>query len=118
MESILITIKKLLGIVESCTDFDEILITHINSVFSNLHQLGVGPKEGYAISSSADRWEDYVVENQNLLRNIRTYMYQKVKLMFDPPQNSALLESINRQIAEQEWRINTCVEHKESNNVG
>lgn len=110
MESILTTIKKLLGIVEGCTDFDDVLVIYINSAFSVLHQLGVGPKEGFSIEDDEDEWTDFIRNDPSTLRNVRTYIYLKVKLMFDPPQNSALLESINRQILEHESRLNMVVD--------
>lgn len=109
MESILTTVKVQLGIVENCTDFDQILITHINSVFAILHQLGVGPANGFFITDSNQKWSSFIGSDVLTLQNVKTYMYLKVKLMFDPPQNSAMLESINRQIAEHEWRLNVAV---------
>lgn len=108
MESILTTVKVQLGIVENCTDFDQILITHINSVFSILHQLGVGPANGFFITDNNQNWSSFIGSDVFTLQNVKTYMYLKVKLMFDPPQNSAMLESINRQIAEHEWRLNVA----------
>lgn len=110
MDSILITVKKLLGIVENCVDFDEILVTHINSVFAILHQIGVGPVNGFGIEGKDEKWSDYLPGDPYVLRNVKTYMYLKVKLMFDPPQNSALMESYNRQIAEMESRLNYAVD--------
>lgn len=110
MGSILTSIKKLLGIVENCADFDDVLIIYINSVFAVLHQLGVGPVEGFSIESDEEEWDDFIKGDPAILRNVRTYMYLKVKLMFDPPQNSALLESINRQILEHESRLNMVVD--------
>jgi len=103
MESILTSIKKLLGIAEEYTHFDADLIMHINSVLSILTQIGVGPAEGFTISGESDKWEDFTTSNK--LEHIKTYMYLKVKLMFDPPLSSAVMESYNRTISELEWRI-------------
>lgn len=110
MESILTTIKKLLGIVEDCTDFDDMLIVYINSAFSVLHQIGVGPKDGFSIEDDSEVWTDFISDDPSTLRSVRTYIYLKVKLMFDPPQNGSLLESINRQILEHESRLNMVVD--------
>lgn len=110
MESILTSIKKLLGIVEDCTDFDDMLIIYINSAFSVLNQIGVGPVNGFFIESEDEKWSDFISGDPAKLRGVRTYVYLKVKLMFDPPQNSSLLESINRQILEHESRLNMVVD--------
>ena len=103
MESILTSIKKLLGIQESYTNFDEDIIIHINTAFVTLNQLGVGPSYGFLIEDDGAVWTDYITECN--LTMIKTYIYLKVRLVFDPPSSSALLESINRTIAELEWRI-------------
>ena len=103
-DSILNTIKKQLGITEDYTVFDNDLIMHINSVFLTLSQLGVGPDEGFFIEGKTDSWTDYIDEGV-LLNSIKTYVYLKVKLLFDPPQASSLLEAINSQLKEIEWRM-------------
>ena len=106
--SILNDIKKQLGMVDEYTEFDTDIIISINSVLSVLKQMGVGPKEGFVITSSQETWDDYLGDlDQSSLNMVKTYIYQKVRLIFDPPQSSALLESINRQIAEFEWRLYT-----------
>lgn len=105
MESILTSIKKLLGIAEEYTQFDQDLIMHINSVFLNLQQIGVGPEEGFMIESVDDLWEDFTDDGLQLLA-LKSYVYLKVKLLFDPPLSSAVIESTNRMIAELEWRLN------------
>lgn len=109
MDSILISIKKLLGISEDYTHFDTDLIIHINSVFSILNQLGVGPEKGFSITDEYAIWDDFV-SNNNRLELIKSYVYLKVRLMFDPPTSSALTDAINRQISELEWRINVTVD--------
>ena len=117
MDSILTSIKKLLGITEEQTNFDQDLIMHINSVFSILTQLGVGPYEGFSIDSDNDTWEDFIGESTNL-ELIKSYVYMKVRLMFDPPLNSSVTESINKMISEMEWRINVAVDPGENQNGG
>ena len=105
MDSILISIKKLLGITAECTDFDADIIMHINSVLMVLKQIGVGPEEGYSITGDTETWADFFGELPNLPA-IKSYVYLKVRLLFDPPQSSALLESTKQLVAELEWRLN------------
>lgn len=102
-ESILLSIKKLLGIMPDYTQFDDDIIIHINTAFATLNQLGVGPSEGFMIEDRFAEWQDYTTYKN--LTMIRTYIYLKVRLLFDPPTSSVLVESINRSIAELEWRI-------------
>ena len=113
MESILTSIKKLLGISEDYTHFDDDLIMHINSVFTILTQLGVGPSEGFRIRDEADYWEDFIPYEDILYESVKSYVYFKVKLLFDPPQSSAVTESMNRMIGEFEWRLNVTAESSE-----
>ena len=103
MESILTSIKKLLGIMSDYTNFDDDIIIHINTAFAMLNQLGVGPEGGFMIVDANSRWEDYTTEKN--LNMVKTYIYLKVRLLFDPPTSSALIESINRTLSEIEWRI-------------
>lgn len=111
MESILTSIKKLLGISEDYEQFDADIIMHINTVFLNLTQLGVGPSKGFFIEDSSATWSDFIdVEDNAQLQAVKTYVYLKVKLLFDPPLSSSVIESINRMIAELEWRLNAAVE--------
>ena len=109
MESILTSIKKLLGIDEEYTQFDNDIIMHINTVFLNLTQLGVGPEEGFLIEDDSATWDDFIGDS-NQLQAVKTYVYLKVKLLFDPPLSSSVIESINRIISELEWRLNVAVE--------
>lgn len=110
MESILTSIKKLLGIAEEYEHFDNDIIMHINSVFMILTQLGVGPSKGFAITDSSATWDDFLPEDSEKLQAVKTYMYMKVRLMFDPPTSSAVMESMNRMISELEWRLNVAVD--------
>ena len=109
MESILTSIKKLLGIAEEYEHFDADLIMNINSVFSILTQIGVGPSEGFSIEDSSATWNDFIHGDKNL-ESVKSYVYLKVKLLFDPPTSSAVMESINRMISEFEWRLNVSAE--------
>lgn len=106
MESILTSIKKMLGIEESYTHFDSDLVMHINSVFSILTQMGVGPSDGFSIEDEDKEWNDFLHGDPAKLSLVKSYIFLKVRLLFDPPQNSFAVESINRQISEFEWRLN------------
>ncbi len=107
--SILNTIKKLLNIDSSENSFDTDIIIQINSSFTILRQLGIGPKEGFRITGSNEQWNSFV-DNDEMLDAVKTFVYLKVKLAFDPPLNASLLESFERQIKELEWRLNVSVE--------
>ncbi len=109
MESILTSVKKMLGITEEYEHFDTDLIMHINSVFTVLSQLGVGPPEGYAIKGKEEGWSDFLPEGSQL-ELVKSYMYLKTKLVFDPPLGSAVIGVMNRQIDEFEWRLNAAVD--------
>lgn len=110
MDSILTSIKKLLGITEEYTHFDADLIMHINSVLMALRQMGVGPSTGFSITGPYETWEDFLGDELSMLESVKSYTYHKVRLMFDPPTSSALMEAINRQIGELEWRLNIASE--------
>lgn len=105
MDSILTTIKKLLGIEEDYTQFDTDIIVHINTVLMTLNQLGVGPETPASISSEMDTWEKTLGEVKNL-EAIKTYIYIKVRMIFDPPTSSFVLDAMNKQANELEWRLN------------
>ena len=112
MESILTSIKKLLGITEEYDQFDPDIIMHINSVFMILTQLSVGPAEGFSIEDDTAVWTDFI-QDVKKLESVKTYIYLKVKLAFDPPLSSAVIESMNRLINELEWRLNVAAESTE-----
>ena len=105
IESILTSIKKLLGITEEYINFDPDIIMHINTVFMTLNQLGVGPSEGFRIEDKSATWDEFIGEATNL-DAVKSYMHLKVKLLFDPPLNSAVMEAMKQQINELEWRLN------------
>lgn len=108
-ESILTSTKKHLGIVEEYDVFDPEIIMDINSVFSILNQLGVGPEQGFFIEDDAATWDEFTAGDV-LINDVKTYMYMKVRLMFDPPTSGTLVEVMNKQIAEFEWRLNVAVD--------
>lgn len=110
MNSILTSVKKMLGITEEYEQFDPDIILHINSVFMILNQLGVGSE--YRIEDKGNTWDEFLTEGSNL-DLVKSYMYLKVRLLFDPPQSSTLVEAMNRQIAEFEWRLNVAADRSE-----
>lgn len=103
MDSILVSVKKLLGIDAEYTIFDPDIIIHINTAFAVLNQLGVGPEEGFMIESDSEVWDDYIVDYNFMMA--KTFVFLKVKIAFDPPSSTALLESMNRQLDELTWRL-------------
>lgn len=109
MESILTSVKAYIGPSADYDVFDPVLITHINSVFFTLKQLGVGPKEGFYIEDITAYWEDYLGDPETLAI-VRSYMGAKVRLLFDPPSNSTLLNALNQVISECEFRLNAEVD--------
>lgn len=110
MESILTSIKKLLGITEDCEDFDQDIIVAINTTFMSLHQLGVGPSTPFFITGNTETWDD-VLQGRLDLNAVKTYVHLKTKLIFDPPLSTPVTESINRMIGECEWRLFMTAEH-------
>ena len=116
MESILTSIKKLLGIAENNKDFDTDIVIYINTVFSDLTSIGVGPSEGFSIEDEYSIWNDFISEaDAKKLNNVKTYMYLRVKLVFDPPTNSSVLTSMQTQADKLEWKLNVAVESPYSN---
>lgn len=112
-EKILTSIKKLLGIYEENTDFDTDILIHINSVITILNQLGVGPTEGFTVDENTE-WSDYISDNSKL-NSVKSYIYLKVKMVFDPPMSSAIRDANVQMIDELEWRLNLYHESNESN---
>ena len=111
MESILTSIKKILGITEEYTHFDQDIIMHINSVFMVLTQIGIGPSEGFFIEDDSATWDDFLQEDKTI-EAVKSYMGLKVQLLFDPPLSSSVMESKKRLIDEFEWRLNLQAESK------
>lgn len=113
-DSILNSIKKLIGLDPDYTEFDTDLIIHINSVFLDLEQLGAGSQDGFFIEGSTETWEDFMPDDPLVLNSIKSYMYLKVKKLFDPPTSSSAMDSLNSLIDRFEWRINVAIENKDS----
>lgn len=107
--SILASTKAALGMTEDYKAFDPQIIMHINSIFSILQQMGVGPKEGFAIKDDSTFWSDYT-DNELELQMVQSYMYCRVRILFDPPMNASLLDALKTQYQELEWRLNVAVD--------
>lgn len=103
-QSILVSVKKVMGITSADESFDLDLTMHINAIFSTLHQIGIGPEEGYQIEDASDMWEDFLGVDPRL-NFVKTYVYLRVRLIFDPLQNPSVIESMNKQIQELESRM-------------
>lgn len=110
MDSILTSIKKLLGIAEDYEHFDSDIIMHINSVFMILNQLGVGPANGFSIYDKSTNWSDFLPEDNKNFEAVKSYMNLKVKLLFDPPMSSVVMEAMKQMLSEFEWRLNAEAE--------
>lgn len=110
MESILTSIKKMLGVAEDYDYFDADIIMHINSVFMTLNQLGVGPENGFSIEDDTSIWTDFIPD-VNKLQAVKSYMYLQVKILFDSASlGAATLAAYERQIQQFEWRLNVAAE--------
>lgn len=101
---ILPSIKKLLGITVEYKEFDQEIRMHIDSVFVTLHQLGVGPTDPFYLETGEESWSEFM-ENAKNLRNVKSYIYLRTRLLFDMPQNAFLVTAIEKQIKELEWRM-------------
>lgn len=108
-DSILESTKKALGLSSDYTVFDADIIMHINSVFSTLQQLGVGPRNGFFIEDDSKIWSEFINDDSRL-NAVKSYMYLRVRLLFDPPATSFAIDSFQKQITELEWRLNVVVE--------
>lgn len=104
MNSILNDIKKMLGITDDYHAFDTDIIIHINTAFSILNDMGIGPEKPFSITNSENQWSEFISDDDTLLK-VKTYIYLKVKLLFDPPSSSSVSESYTNQIKELEWRM-------------
>lgn len=109
MESILTSIKKMLGITENYTHFDDDIIMHINSVFMILTQMGVGPAKGFRIEDDSAIWQDFTSDDI-MIESVKSYIHLKVKLLFDPSASSAVTGSMDRLISELEWRLHVAAD--------
>ena len=107
--SILKDTKHVLGLGADYTPFDQSIVLHINSIFGILHQLGVGPEEPFYIIDDTSKWESFVGDT-NKINMVKTYMYLRVRLLFDPPTPSFAIKAMEEQIREFEYRLNTISE--------
>jgi hypothetical protein len=110
--SILISTKKILGIAEDYTVWDLDITTHINSAFFDLTQLGVGPANGFVIRDESDQWSDFIGDDLQL-ESVKTYIYLRVKMVFDPPPTSYAIAAMKEQIEKLEFRLNVHREETE-----
>ena len=108
-DSILITIKKMLGLDEDDTSFDIDIIVCINAALATLTQIGVGPDAGFMVQNESESWSELIGESQDL-ETVKMYVYLKTKNVFDPPTSSSVLESYKQMIQELEWRLNVQVD--------
>lgn len=113
-ESILISIKKLLGIEEDCTDFDVDIMLNINAAIFTLKQIGVKITKGFNVVSKNDSFAEMLGANSEIESEVKMYIYYKTKLSFDPPSSTAVLECLKEMIKEAEWRINIQVDPGDS----
>lgn len=124
MDSILTSIKKMLGLDEEYEAFDTDIIIHINSVLMTLNQLGVGPKEGFSIFGKEETWSDFLTptmlasmiepdKKETFLSSVKTFVYLRVRILFDPPSNSFTLQALKEDANEYEWRIVTQIERRD-----
>lgn len=111
-DSILTSTKKVLGIEEDYTAFDVDVMMHINSTFATLNQLGIGPVNGFAIEDAQPTWSDFIGDELKL-NSVKTYVFLKVRILFDPPTTSYLIESLRKQSQELEWRLNVVREEED-----
>lgn len=116
MNSILNSVKKMLGIAPEYEHYDPELIMHINSVFSILTQLGCGPSTGFRIENKKDEWDDFTGDSEEL-ELVKSYVFLKVKLIFDPPTTGMVMDSYKQLISELEWRINSIVDYEREEEV-
>lgn len=108
-DSVLDSVKTALGLALDDKSFDPELVMHINSVFGTLNQLGVGPLEGFAISDNGTTWEEFIATDMRM-NPVKSYMFLRVKMLFDPPPTSFALDAIKERIKEEEWRIAVAIE--------
>lgn len=126
MDSILTSIKKMLGLDEDYEAFDTDIIIYINGELATLNQLGVGPKEGFSITGKNETWSTFLMPTilassiesnkiESFLSFVKTFVYLKVRVKFDPPNNSFVLQALKEDAKEYEWRIVTQVERRDLN---
>jgi hypothetical protein len=104
--SILISVKKVLGIAPEYLAFDQDVLMHINTAISTLTQLGIGPIDGYTVDSVDDVWDDFISPTDHQANAAKSYIFLRVRMLFDPPQTSYLIDAMTKQVQELEWRLN------------
>lgn len=104
MDSVLLSVKKMIGLTSDYTAFDTDIIIHINTVFEELNQMGVGPEEGFSISDSSTEWSEYFTYGKTS-EMVKSYMYLKVRMLFDPPSSGTLAQAYNANLDEYRWRL-------------
>ena len=112
IESILASIKKMLGLDDNYTPFDADVLIHINSAFMTLCQMGIGPKEGFTVTDNSQTWGDFLTNNV-MLGGVKTWVYLQVKMLFDPPSNSFVMDTYKTQAEQILWRLNVQAESVE-----
>ena len=110
MESILTSIKELLGIDESYEHFDSQIVMHINTALMELTQLGVGPPDGFRIEDASATWSDFISNDDYRFEGVKTYIELNVKLVFDPPTSAAVIASMEKTLQRLEWRLQLAAE--------
>lgn len=110
MDSILTSVKKIIGISEEDDSFDIDIIIHINSIIMTLAQLGMESANGFSITDKSAKWSDLIPEESNI-EAVKSYVALRVRMIFDPPASSSVAEAINKTISELEWRINAIVDY-------
>lgn len=109
-DSVLLSVKKMVGIQPDCTSFDADIIMYINSAFMVLNQLGLGPTNGFTIKNEYDLWSSFIPEDNKNFEAVKTYMGAKIRLIFDPPTSSVVAEALKETIKEFEFRLNVEAE--------
>lgn len=112
-DSIFVSIKKMLGLEDDYTPFDSDILVYINSALMTLTQLGIGPKEGFIVSDYTATWSDFLTNKTNL-EAVKSYVYLSVKVLFDPPTSSFVMDAMQKQIEQIGWRLNVQAESVET----
>jgi hypothetical protein len=108
-DSIFVSIKKMLGLEDNYTPFDSDILVHINSALMTLTQLGIGPEEGFIVEDYSTTWGDFLT-NKVMLGAVKNYVYTYVKMLFDAPSNSFVMESLKSKLEEMGWRLKVQAE--------
>ena len=104
-DSILTSVKMAIGVAEEYEHFDPVIVMHINTYLAILNQVGIGPPSGFSIHDKTTTWSDFIGADAKKLNDVQTYVYLRVKLVFDPPSTAAVIESMTNIASEIEWRL-------------